>query len=102
MTLNTTQREAAGRIAARQPFTAGSMHAELVRWTPSCGQLPAELVAELAADIETAREHGEETYVVFSYATPIAWTVLGDDLLVPEVRYSVTTSKHQAVCRRGA
>lgn len=102
MTLTSTQ-GAADFIARREPFTtSGAMSARYVRWMPSTGRLPADEIADLADLIEENREHGEETYVVFSYGTPIAWATLLEDLVVPDVRYSVTTSKHQSVCRRGA
>lgn len=39
-------------------------------------------------------------YVVLSYGTPIAWAGPGESLTVPEVRYSVTTSRHQGIARR--
>lgn len=42
-------------------------------------------------------------YVVFSYATPIAWHVTGlgewNGWVIPDVRYSVTTSRHQGFAR---
>lgn len=43
-------------------------------------------------------------YVVMSYGTPIAWLLPVPDVLLtskwvrPDVRYSVTTSKHQGYC----
>jgi hypothetical protein len=40
-----------------------------------------------------------ETYVVFSYNTPIAWFYQGGWELDSR-RYSVTTSKHQGLIRR--
>lgn len=43
---------------------------------------------------------GTICYVVFSYETPIAWYVIGQGWVRPEVRYSVTTSKHQGQCPR--
>lgn len=48
------------------------------------------------ADLEAFnRDNGSITYVVWSYATPIAWVT--DDSRVHKVaqRFSVTTSKHQ-------
>lgn len=39
------------------------------------------------------------TYVVYSYNTPIAWTE-GDSWHIPDVYYSATTSRHQALTRR--
>lgn len=39
-------------------------------------------------------------YVVFSYETPIAWFTVEDGWVVPAVKYSRTTSRHQGVVRR--
>lgn len=37
-------------------------------------------------------------YVVYSYATPIAWLTSGV-WIIPDVKYSRTTSKHQSTIR---
>ncbi len=39
-------------------------------------------------------------FVVWSYVTPIAWRLADGTWIVPAVRYSVTTSKHQGIVRR--
>lgn len=55
------------------------------------GVLPSSYVDELK---ELA-----PVYVVYSYETPIAWATKNDELLiVPDVRYSLTTSQHQYGC----
>ena len=42
------------------------------------------------------RERDESiTQVIYSYSTPIAWLDAGE-WIVPDVRYSVTTGKHQS------
>lgn len=33
-------------------------------------------------------------YVIYSYATPIAWK-MDDKWFIPDVKYSVTTTRHQ-------
>lgn len=38
-------------------------------------------------------------YTVYSYATPIAWHHVDDGWVVPDVSYSVTTSRHQSKIR---
>lgn len=43
----------------------------------------------------------EATYVVYSYATPIAFELSDGRRFIPDVRYSPTTSRHQALVRRG-
>lgn len=53
------------------------------------GQLPVQYGAELInALIDNA-----QTYVVYSYDTPIAWLDNGEEVK-PPVKYSATTSKH--------
>lgn len=65
-------------------------------WLPTNHQLPPEWRDRFMAD--TRNVH---VYVVWSYETPIAWyTEAG--WVVPPVKYSVTTSKHQGrlyLCR---
>jgi hypothetical protein len=41
-------------------------------------------------------------YVVHSYATPIGVHSQSQGWVIPEDKYSVTTSKHQSQLRRGA
>lgn len=49
------------------------------------GQLPQE----------NWESYAGSTYAVYSYETPIAWVDKSGDWVVPDVKYSVTTSKHQ-------
>jgi len=39
-------------------------------------------------------------YVVYSYATPIAWITSSGSHHAPDVKYSPTTSGHQTMCAR--
>lgn len=55
------------------------------------GHLPTSYGDELSSILR-------RVYVVYSYDTPIAWAPEGEILVVPNVRYSVTTSQHQAGC----
>lgn len=78
--------------------THGALRGETVsdaRWIGT-GILPT-------SDRETLRTFGRLVdFVVYSYDTPIAYrvTVDGDSYwVVPDVRYSVTTSKHQGTVR---
>jgi hypothetical protein len=48
-----------------------------------------------------ARERQEITYTVLSYWTPIAWRLTSGEWVVPGVKYSPTTSKHQTYAKRG-
>ncbi len=47
---------------------------------------------------QAARENNL-AYTVLSYATPIAWVTRGGDVIIPDGRYSVTTTHHQSLCR---
>lgn len=87
-------REAVGRIRAREPFRnrKGSLSG---RWhdvpliIPS-GWAPTELTSVL-------RFEAGPVYVVYSYGTPIAWVTTDGMAAVPDLKYSVTTSKHQSL-----
>lgn len=41
------------------------------------------------------RTKDQIVYVVLSYETPIAWVLVGGEVVIPDVTYSVTTSRHQ-------
>jgi len=69
--------------------THGAMEGRetLGRW--DSGRLPGEFVDSfLTAD-----------YAVYSYATPIAWHVPDFGWVMPETRYSLTTTRHQSTVR---
>jgi hypothetical protein len=55
------------------------------------GRLPSEYVKEL----RSALDNQDVIYIVYSYATPIAWVLKDGTEVKPPVKYSVTTSKHQ-------
>lgn len=63
---------------------------------PYTGQLPADWVERMRSD---ARESNDVLFVLYSYSTPIAWRTSSGEVVVPDVRYSVTTSKHQSHAR---
>jgi hypothetical protein len=86
-------------LAERAEFEGNSMWATYsqsarVAW----GMLPDHDKMFLEADMERAKETMESLYIVYSYETPIAWAY-GDTVRIPDVRYSVTTSKQQGVVR---
>ena len=94
----TTRRfdEIAKHLANREPFRT---HGALAGDVPGAGvssylgRLPADWHRTL-----TARQH-LVTYVVWSYATPIAWHDKEAGWIVPDEHYSVTTSRHQGIVR---
>lgn len=45
------------------------------------------------------RQLSDARYVVWSYHTPIAWLTIDDEWIVPDIRYSMTTSQHQSLVR---
>jgi len=93
-------REIREALRERKPFTGNSMSADYVDTTRqlSTGYMPTHDCYYLESDVHTARTQGIPFYVVWSYGTPIAWAY-GTTVRVPEVRYSVTTSKQQGIAR---
>lgn len=72
----------------RQPFTTSGALS---------GGTPTGSTGRLPADWRNLYQTGAD-FVVYSYATPIAWHRPADDLwIVPDERYSVTTSRHQSL-----
>ena len=96
------QRDATNLIARHEPFQShtGSFSAlyATVGNVSTLGALPDRYRVEIAAAFKRA---GRNLYVVRSYRTPIAWWD-GTEWTIPDVRYSVTTSKHQSLVRRAA
>ncbi len=84
-----------GLLNAREPFQShGAMSA--YGFPPSrTGLLPWEWVEAYRAD----RENPGISYVVYSYQTPIAWVRKDGETVIPDVGYSVTTTRHQGLCR---
>lgn len=84
-------------IAQSEDFRASALSARTDRpgYYGSFGSLPEDLIQLLEAD--------RPAYIVFSYETPIAWYAVRDGadvLVVPDCKYSVTTSRHQSLVRR--
>lgn len=72
-----------------EPFkTAGSLQGEAGTFT-SLGRLPSDWQRTLQA------RRGYVDYVIYSYATPIAWHDVEAGWIVPEVSYSITTTIQQ-------
>jgi len=101
---NATMRDISGRnghLANMRAFTGNSLSGHMVpagRYYGGYGQLPANYRTMLADAIE----RGDVVYMVRSYQTPIAWVIMADSgqlAIVPDVRYSVTTSRHQGAAR---
>src|SRR5919197_3563197 len=84
-----------GLLAKREPFDSyGAMSA--CGFAPaSTGRLPADWAARYRAD---DRSPGI-AYTVRSYATPIAWVRTDGEIVIPDEGYSLTTTRHQNLCR---
>jgi hypothetical protein len=94
----TTPAKMAKAINTYTPFKIGNVSAK--RWItgewPSMGRLPMEYINRLNSDNE---DH--DVYVVYSYATPIGWVKLdgNDNWVIPDTKYSPTTTNHQSTLR---
>ncbi len=80
-------------LAAREPFTTyGNFRA--VRGAPwDIGRLPDPYRAQYL----DAWSHDRITYTVISYRTPVAWVLDDGTVVIPPLKYSRTTTGHQAL-----
>lgn len=86
-------------LADREEFEGNSMWSTYKHYDGAWnGMLSDHDKMFLSADMKRAKETMESFYIVYSYETPIAWAY-GDTVRVPEVKYSVTTSKQQTLVR---
>lgn len=82
-------------LLARAPFRShGALRAHDFPLSGT-GRMPAEWVAAYRRDCDDPGI----SYVVYSYATPIAWVRADGVSVVPDVGYSATTTRHQNLCR---
>lgn len=83
-------------LSARRPFRRSGFALSAVQGSvQDTGQLPDEL----AAQYRLLADAGLVTYTVLSYRTPIGWVTTAGVKVVPDVRYSPTTSQHQTLVR---
>lgn len=97
------QRKAVFAIGERVTFSAGALNGERSYWNGERhivshheGMMSGDTYEQWLADCAT----GNVAYVVRSYYTPIAWYTKDRGWIVPQDRYSVTTSRHQGIVRR--
>jgi hypothetical protein len=89
-----TQRQVPQYIAALQPFEASALTGRSVA--------PHAWGTLRAYDQQMYRSAWSRCdYVVLSYSTPIAWHLPDYGWHVVDTRFSVTTSRHQSLVRRG-
>jgi hypothetical protein len=93
-----TNKQAWMHINSRAPFTNSTGSFRGTEQFASHGILPEGWRAVLDRDMEA----GEVVFYVYSYHTPIAWYLSTGKWVVPPVKYSSTTSRHQTEARRGA
>lgn len=90
-------------ISKRQDFTNNDGTFTGITFGPntsdpdSWGELPNQWIDLIKQSIHAAGPL--LVYIVYSYETPIAYAIGTGDLFMPDVAYSVTTSKHQGVAR---
>lgn len=60
---------------------------------------PGRLLDEHLEMFKAQLARNNVRYVLYSYNTPIAWVLYSGDWIVPDVKYSVTTSMHQGVVK---
>jgi hypothetical protein len=85
-------------LAAREAFrTHGALSGSpvTVGLASKLGWLPDEYRSLWRQGVILAR-NGHSLYAVWSYGTPIAFVVDNGTWIVPDERYSVTTSRHQS------
>lgn len=80
-------------LAARQPFTTHGALSATDRQSYRVGRLPQWWADRYRSDADA----GRITYQVYSYSTPIAWVLDDGTVTMPQVRYSITTSRHQGL-----
>jgi hypothetical protein len=88
------QRDAIHYIAIRREFKASALWGDFSKYTPQQGRLSAEEYAKLSDKFE------ENSFVVWSYGTPIALCTEEGNWHLVEQKFSPTTSKHQNLIRR--
>lgn len=80
---------AAEAIADRIPF-----HTHGALWAADRDHGPGHMPNPWRTQYDEAWKAGKLDYVVYSYATPIAWHT-EDGWVIPDIKYSATTSHHQ-------
>ena len=100
MTIRTTTRDVctiARALRNGEDFTtSGALKGEATPYWIDSGRM----AQDDANALRTAKYAPGIHYVVYSYGTPIAYLVKSGGWVVPDAKYSATTSKHQTTVRR--
>lgn len=91
-----SRRDAGDYVANLWEFRGSSMYG--IRGNKYSGEL-GYLPSEWRTEFRDAFDAGSVEYVVVSYGTPIAWRVLDGSWIIPDVKYSSTTSRHQNIVK---
>lgn len=83
------------KMRARKAFKSGNISA-VVGNAWHAGQMPIEE----ARAYNTAANDGLVAYTVISYSTPIAYVLTSGEIIIPDVKYSISTTMQQAEVRR--
>jgi hypothetical protein len=93
-----TVRDADQPISEHRTFTAASMSARATspddQYRGPSGRLPYDWTPTFMRDTADGL-----AYIVYSYGTPIGWERSDGLRVIPNVSYSVTTSRHQSQVR---
>ena len=89
-----TWNDLADVLTDQVPFDGNSVRARR-DWDPNTNG-PGRLSA---ADRVLFYEDERHQYVVWSYATPIAWVTASGRVIIPDAKYSATTTRYQNKCR---
>ena len=84
-------------IATRQDFRAASVSGQYLTYAPSHTWMSAEERARLDHDIPMSPTG--KVFAVFSYGTPIAWTLPDGSWSVTDQKYSPSTTHHTSLVR---
>lgn len=94
-------RAVAAKIAKREAFATHNGTLTGVRTDGEPFHGTGRLPEDWRRIFERQGGAGELAYVVTSYVTPIAWVLTDGTVIIPDARYSVTTTRHQGIARSG-
>lgn len=93
--MRVSNRSAYKPLASMEPFTSHTGNfSGMWGGKGTTGRLPERWRSKFLAAISATG-----TYVVLSYDTPIAWWDATTGWVIPDVKYSPTTSRHQSIVR---
>lgn len=84
-------------IATRQKFQAASVSGEYLSNVPTFTWLSDSMRDRLRHDIDMSP--AGNVFAVFSYGTPIAWTLPDGSWFVSDEKYSASTTHHSSLVR---